>query len=113
MNKMFPRFLVAVASLAMLASNAPAEDHKGNKANFYNEVTAVDDKSITLYQTPTKSVTYTITGETKITVDHKPGKISDIKTGMKVTMVNHKPDSNEATSIIAESVKMGRRGKGY
>ena len=113
MRSLFPRLTVVLLALAVFALRAPAADKE--KPAFYNQVTAVDPaaKSVTVYHSPTKSITYTATGDTKVTIDHKPGKVEDIKPGMKIIMVNHKPDSNEAESISAESVKpakgMGKR----
>ena len=110
MSSLFSRLSVVLAALALLTLRAPA----GEKQSFYNEVTAVnaEAKTITLFHTPTKSATYKVTGDTRITVDHKPGKFEDLKEGMKVLSVGHKSDSDEADSINAESVKKGKGGWG-
>jgi ABC-type Fe3+-hydroxamate transport system substrate-binding protein len=113
MFKTLSRFTLAVAVLALftLRGLAAEQKGKGDKPKFFNELTAVDStgNTVTVYHNPSKSVTYTVTEGTKITVDHKPGKIGDLKEGMKVT-VSHKGESNEADSIMAESVKGAKGG---
>lgn len=76
------------------------------KPKFYGEVTAVDSKqkTITVYENPTKSVTYQITDKTRFVVNEKPGNFGEIKDGMKVS-VTHKAESTEADFITAESMK--------
>lgn len=74
-----------------------------DKPKFPYQVVAIDSTSITLYRSPTKEDKYKLTSATKVIVDYKQAKISDIKLGMKAT-VYHKADSDEATSITARSM---------
>jgi len=100
--------LQVIAAVSMMALGAFAAEKKtpgktdAKDKHFMDEVTAVDSKSISIYHSPTKEVKYNITETTKVTVDYKPGKIDDVKTGMKA-VVNHEGDN--ATSINATSVK--------
>ena len=97
---------IALASIAGFAAEKPAPKDPKEKAKFYDQVTSIDEKSISLYRSPTKEAKFTITSATKVIVDYKPAKIEDVKAGMKAT-VTHKPDSDEATSINARTVKAG------
>ena len=114
MRSLFPRFLITIAAIVLLAPHSPADDKEKEKEKpkFYNEIAALDAtaKTVTVYHSPTKSVTYKITGDTKISVDHKPAKFEDLKEGMKIIFVSHEGDSDEAKSVTAETIKVG---KGY
>jgi hypothetical protein len=112
MNILKLSIIPVVALAAMIATptfaaekKSPTKDTKDKK--FFDEVTAVDSKSISIYHSPTKEEKYTVTDATKVTVDYKPAKIEDVKVGMKAT-VSKKPDSDEATSINASTVKKGK-----
>jgi hypothetical protein len=74
-----------------------------DKPKFYDQVIAIDSKSITLYRSATKEAKFTLTSATKVIVDYKQAKIEDIRPGMKAT-VYHKADSDEATSISARTI---------
>ena len=91
--------LINVLGLIALASGPAFAADK-----FYDQVTAVDERSITLYRSPTKEAKFTVTPSTKVIVDYKPAKIEDVKVGMRAS-VTHKPASEEATSINARTVK--------
>ena len=101
--------LQVIALLAIFAASTFAAEKKGpakdaKDKHFFDEVTAVDSKSISIYHSPTKDEKFTVTEATKVTVDYKPAKIDDVKVGMKAT-VSKKSDSDEATSINASTVK--------
>jgi hypothetical protein len=105
--KISPLHVIALISMIAIGGfaaekKAPAKDAKDKK--FFDEVTAVDAKSISVYHSPTKDEKYTVTETTKVTVDNKPAKIEDVKVGMKAS-VSKKSDSDEATSISASTVK--------
>jgi Cu/Ag efflux protein CusF len=110
MNSLISRFIITIAAVGLLTSHAPADEKTKEKPKFYNEITALDAgaKTVTVYHSPSKSVTYKVTGTTKINVDHKPGKFEDLKEGMKILAVSHEGDSDEATSVSAETIKVGR-----
>jgi hypothetical protein len=95
--------LVSTLSVTGFAAEKPAKE----KPKSPGEVTAVDDKSITVVAYGKKEVKYSVTDATKVTVDHKPAKISDVHMGMKA-QVGHKAAATpggeeEATSISATS----------
>lgn len=75
-----------------------------DKPKFYDQVLAIDGKSITLHRPPAKEVKYTLTPATKVIVDYRQARIEDIKVGMKAT-VDHKTGSDEASSISARTMK--------
>jgi hypothetical protein len=95
--------LASTLSITGFAAEKPAKE----KPKAPGEVVSVDDKSITVVAYGKKEVKYTVTDATKVTVDHKPGKISDVHMGMKA-QVGHKAAATpggeeEATSISATS----------
>ena len=95
--------LFSTLSVSGFAAEKPAKD----KPKTPGEVVSVDDKSITVVAYGKKDVKYTVTEATKVTVDHKPAKISDVHPGMKA-QVSKKPAATpggeeEASSISATS----------
>lgn len=100
MNRLLHPFLTALVLAALGSTPSSAAD----KPKFYDQVLAIDEKSITLYRSPTKEAKFTLTGSTKVIVDYRQAKIGDIKVGMKAT-VYHKAGSDEATSITARTMK--------
>lgn len=98
------RTLLAGLTILATMAIAPRPGAAADKPKVYNEVTAVDVGSITLYRSPTKSEKFTVTSATKVIVDYRPAKFEDVKVGMRAT-VYHKPNSDEATSINARSMK--------
>ena len=111
--KISPLHVIALISMIAVGGfaaekKAAGKDSKDKK--FFDEVTAVDSKSITIFHSPTKEVKYTVTDTTKVTVDYKPAKIDDVKVGMKAT-VSKKSDSEEAVSISASTVKAAKGKK--
>jgi Cu/Ag efflux protein CusF len=109
--KTFLSSIIAFASLALITPPGMA----ASKPKVYDQVTVVDQKakSITLYEGPTKTTTYSVTNATRITINNKSGTLAGIKPGMKVT-VGHKSGSNTADSITAESLQHPKRGhRGY
>jgi len=100
MSQPFHRILNFLALMALVSAPSLAAD----KPKFYDQVLAIDEKSITLYRSPKKEAKYTLTPATKVIVDYRQAKIEDIKVGMKAT-VYHKAGSDEASSISARTMK--------
>ena len=90
----------AIYLMALALTSGLAAD----KARFYDQVLGLDEKSITLYRSPTKEAKFTVPSSTKIIVDCRQARIENVKVGMKAT-VYRKADSDEATSISARSMK--------
>ena len=111
--KIAPLHVIALISMVAFGAfaaekKAPAKDSKDKK--FFDEVTAVDAKSITIYHSPTKEVKYNVTDTTKVTLDYKPAKIEDVKVGMKAT-VSKKAENDDAVSVSASTVKAAKGKK--
>ncbi len=102
-------FLSVIALVSMFSFSAVGAEKPGakEKPKSPGEVVSVDEKSITVVAYGSKDKKYSVTDATKVTVDHKPGKISDVHMGMKAQIV-HKAAATpggeeEATSITATS----------
>ena len=56
-----------------------------------------------------KEVTYTVDDKTKVTIDGKDGKITDLKEGQQVSVT---PSSGTALTVEVKAAKPAKEGKG-
>jgi len=68
-----------------------------------NQIVAVNRKAqtITVYEGPNQSATYSISASTRVLIDGQPGGTDQLKPGMKAS-VSHAAGSNVADLIDAE-----------
>ena len=95
--------LISTMSVTGFAAEKPGKE----KPKTPGEVVSVDDKSITVIGYNKKDVKYSVTDATKVSVDHKAGKIGDVHPGMKAQITKKAAATpggeEEATSISATS----------
>ena len=97
--------LVCIALFTLVALSVPAFAGKKKsggaaKAAKGDSITSVSDTSITT----SAGKTFSITAETKITLDGAEAKASDLKDGMKVT-VTPSSDESKAATIEAKAAE--------
>lgn len=94
--------VVSAKDAAPAAADQPAKEKKDKAAGSKGTVIKADDKSVTIKTggKEPKEITYTIDASTKITLDGKDAKASDLKEGLKVAVT---PASGTALTIDAKT----------
>ncbi len=98
-------FLIVALAIPGMTQDKGGKGGKGGRGEM---ITEVSESSITT----SSGKTYTISADTKVTVDGSEAQVADLKKGMKVSITAGTDNPEAAASISANNARKGGDKKG-
>lgn len=102
----FPRMLLRLTMLALLASAGTVLAHPGHAHKILGTVTAVTASSVNVLDQSNEKTTFVITKDTKIRLGKAAGTIKDIRTGLRIVV---EAEEEEDETFVAVTIQLPER----